>query len=467
MNELPEILFTVDLSSDTDLNYSGSVQATTFYPVGVSPNVIKANNGQFTLHGKKATYLRRMIDLGRYPNITYEMVNPPSSCTFELDREFNAPDGFVYTDLNIAAYLSLQNNKPLLYGAIYDSGEGVYGGLGVKRFNENSDLDESFAGDGSFLFTAAGEDAGGVVVLDNNKIVIFFYVFATSFGAAKILTDGSGLDLTFNTDGYVTHALDVKLISNAVASPDGGFYCFGRGPSNDGLIIKLTSNGELDTDFASPDGYIVFELEPGISLTNVLAGIMDGEDLIVSGNYHTGGSNFLGFVAKFDSEGNLDTNFNSPNGFKTVGSTGASEINDIAFDANGKIFACGRLSGHGAIWRFNADGTLDDSFAPVTLSISPYTASSLSTIKVVEGSKILVTGALRAASFWHGYIARYFEDGTADLSFTGDSNYIIFSEDAFQTFYGIESTESTNVYTAIDNFSDTGILGIAKFVCNS
>ncbi len=91
----------------------------------------------------------------------------------------------------------------------------------------------------------------------------------------------------------------------------------------------------------------------------------DGKILL--GGYCYNGSDYDFCIARFDSDGNLDTTFNYPNGYKiqSIGS-GNDEGFSLAIQPDGKILLGGYCQGVSnadfCIARFNSDGTLDTSF---------------------------------------------------------------------------------------------------------
>lgn len=477
MNPSPEILFTVNLTTAGNpgvpnlVNSQTTLQQSTYYPMGLDPNVIKKNNGQFTLYGTQAAYVKKMIDQGMYPNITYEMIIP-TACEFSLDTDgFNSHNGFNYTDMTIESYIDLQDNLPVVYAVFYDSDLGEYNGLGVVRFNEGGKFDPNFGTNGLFFTDLGDFDSSGIITLEDNKLAIFFYEFGTSFGMAKILADGSGLDTTFNSpDGYIIHNLNIRVLHETINAPDDKFYIFGRyNGSNDAIIIRMDSDGQLDTaNFGSPNGYVAFDPTPNFS-TTFANGVVDyDESLIVVGNQqftNTPQFVFKGIVAKFSSSGVLDTNFNSPDGYIAFGTTGNSFTWGVVIDRSGNIIAAGQLEGKPAIWKLTSDGTLDPSFGINGVTVfdeSPYTSGAFNDIKLDSKGKILVSGSARTVSAWDGLLARYYANGSADTTFTGDNYYTTFSRDTFQTFDSFVILNN-EIYTTVDNFVN---IGAVKYICS-
>ncbi len=246
-------------------------------------------------------------------------------------------------------------------------------------------LDASFGEGGKVVtsFSTGIEEAKAVVLQEDGKIVVAgFTQFASTgkdFLVARYLTDGT-LDNTFGINGLWT--MDLQLGSDDVAHSmviDATGRIILAGSSDDGAnknaaMVRLLSNGALDETFGTN----------GIVLTDFIAGNQDEVKVIkqhlLTGKLIVGGqsastSNLaLPIIARYSSEGVLDTTFNSTGILSAT--TIASDlqrnmmIEDLEVVANGKISAAGwrkniSTSISSEFWacRVLSNGTMDNTFS--------------------------------------------------------------------------------------------------------
>lgn len=203
--------------------------------------------------------------------------------------------------------------------------------------------------------------------------------------------------------------------------------------SSDFALVRYNTDGSLDTAFDG-DGKLTTNFftvnsagssDAGYSLT-LLA---DGKMLV--GGYAYNGSNGYNFaLAKYNSNGSLDTSFDTDGKLVTdiAGSTGAEDKGfSVAVDANGKILLAGYSSASGnsnfALVRYNANGSLDTSFdvdGKLTTDISGSLDEGHGIALQADG-KILISGfAYTASNSYDFALVRYNTDGSLDTSFDAD-----------------------------------------------
>ncbi|MCS7009737.1 MAG: delta-60 repeat domain-containing protein, partial [Chthoniobacterales bacterium] len=140
----------------------------------------------------------------------------------------------------------------------------------------------------------------------------------------------------------------------------GGFFSLFNGQSRKG-ILRLNPNGSLDT---------TFKKFSSLTSAHVIAFQPDGK-ILIGGNFtlilddnHFEAIN----IARLNSDGSIDTEFNPQGGFDGV-------VNAIAIQNDGKILVGGQFSSFNdisknAIARLHPNGTLDDTFEPNFIFIS-------------------------------------------------------------------------------------------------
>lgn len=196
--------------------------------------------------------------------------------------------------------------------------------------------------------------------------------------------------------------------------------------------VAAAVNGDIDPTFGNA----------GIALTGVVDALgngaygpvvqPDGKILICDTRTANGSSGRDFFVARFNTDGSLDTSF-SFDGKVTIdfdGGTGLDVCTAIALQGDGKIVVAGYTvnpSTQGedfAVARLDADGTLDTTFGPgtgkvtVPFDLGDSNSDEAAGVAVQADGKIVVAGSVKTAS--HGLdfgIARLLGDGTLDAAF--------------------------------------------------
>jgi len=174
----------------------------------------------------------------------------------------------------------------------------------------------------------------------------------------RLNSDGSR-DTTFNIgDGFNGNVYDIHV------QPDGKIIVGGEFTQYNNIdayrIIRLNSNGSIDSSFLIGDGDVAFS-GPDDCYVNVIELQSDGK-ILVGGYFTTYGFSTQNYITRLNSDGTLDTTFQTGNGFDT-------EVMTIALQSDGKIIVGGYFylfdnndlfSGH--IVRLSSNGTLDTLF---------------------------------------------------------------------------------------------------------
>ncbi|MCP4093790.1 MAG: BspA family leucine-rich repeat surface protein, partial [Planctomycetes bacterium] len=247
--------------------------------------------------------------------------------------------------------------------------------LALVRYNTDGSLDTSFDGDGilTTAFGSANDFGSSVAVQSDGKIL----VAGTSdngsgwdFALARYNSDGS-LDTSFDGDGKLTTGFagnDASSLNLSVQG-DGKILLAGYiniGGNYDFALARYNTDGSLDTSFDG-DGVLTTAIGSGDDFGHSLAVQSDGK-ILVAGRSHNGSDDDFALV-RYDTDGSLDTTFGGGDGMVTT-AIGAGDDNGgqgISVQSDGKIVVVGR-SHNGtdydfALTRYNADGSLDTSFA--------------------------------------------------------------------------------------------------------
>ena len=213
---------------------------------------------------------------------------------------------------------------------------------------------------------------------------------------------------------------DLSASPKAVAvQPDGKILVGGTANGVIGLA-RLNNDGTYDTNFAGK-GKVLFSLE-GSPQANALA-LLPGGSFLVGGSVTINGQDSV-LLARFLSNGTLDTSFGSTGVMTTAVGTNNAFAQALRLQSDGKILVGGqtRLSGQEAylVMRYLSNGTLDTSWNGTGANVAAIGSSgdSLAGITVLPDGKIAAGGG---SGFETGSakfsMIRYLTNGTLDNSF--------------------------------------------------
>ena len=192
-------------------------------------------------------------------------------------------------------------------------------------------------------------------------------------------------------------------------------------------MVRLNANGKADTSFGKNG---IATTKSGISI-KTLEVLSNGK--ILAAGYIANGSTNDFAIARFNTNGTLDTTFGT-GGKTSVDFVGKNDLaTDLTVDAAGRILVCGEAmfadtvpaaSGYdAALIRLNANGQLDTTFGiggKTSLDIGG-AQDEFSSVSIQGDGKIVLTGEGRLPGITADVLtARYTENGTLDMTFDSD-----------------------------------------------
>jgi serralysin len=287
----------------------------------------------------------------------------------------------------------------------------------INRYNADGTFDTSFGATGRVVVDIGPyDDLAGVVAQPDGKLLVTgesSYWPTKEFSLFRLNVDGS-LDTSFSGDGKLTVAAGsgYTYISEALALQADGKILVALGSTTSlntatVTLFRYTSNGSLDTTFHGtgsvtlrPDGISGYDAA-AISVQK------DGKILLL-GNAHDSNDTHYAFVARFLADGSLDPSFGNK-GMATAAEP-TSMAGGLLVQPDGKLLVYGNTNDGDldfALMRFNADGTVDQTFAAQGNTLTGTTTftegSPTSPAKpVVLNSGIQVHDAELAASGYNG-----------------------------------------------------------------
>jgi uncharacterized delta-60 repeat protein len=244
---------------------------------------------------------------------------------------------------------------------------------------------------------------------------------------AQLNTDGS-LDTSFNYDGFFTTGFGSGLdLTNWIAvQTDGKILASGysdNGEDLDFVLIRLTEDGSLDAGFGAT-GYLKISIGDGADQALAAANTSDGS-ILLAGKSSVSSDNHLS-IAKVTENGLLDTDFGTQGTVTLNIETGTDAANAIGVQSQGRIIVCGSVNNGTdddlVLVGLHPNGALDYNFGEDNTGYYRLSAGSTErgwAMKILSDDRILVAGEM--GQDW--LIARFFSNGTPDMSFTDGSTY--------------------------------------------
>ena len=374
---------------------------------------------------------------------TIGTVTTNSAGTLVLTFNSNATNTLVNSAMQQIAYSNSSDAPPAnvqIDWRFDDGNSGTQGSGGALQAVGNITVDITAVNDaptfgfGDGIVTTdfgSGDDAGYTVsVLADGKLLVAGQHYNGSdfdFALTRYNTDGT-LDTSFSSDGILTTIIGAGNDKgrSLTVQADGKILVAGishNGSNNDFALARYNADGTLDTSFDG-DGILTTDFgadnDKGYSVTVQT----DGKVLVAGESFN--GSNRDFAVVRYNADGTLDTSFADDGKLNTAIGSSDDFGHSIAVQADGKILVAG-YSDTGSsfeftVVRYNADGMLDTSFSGdgvLTTDIGSISDISRSMTLQTDG-KIVVAGESYNGSNWDFAMVRYNADGTLDTSFESD-----------------------------------------------
>ena len=284
---------------------------------------------------------------------------------------------------------------------------------GAVNIRAAGEIDPTFnANVGNFL----QESTNAVAIQPDGKILV-----AGNFNGAggqprnniaRFNADGT-FDASFNAGAFTAFSSSgnsIPVVINVITvQPDGKILIAGNFTTIAGTtrpnIARLNADGSLDNTFVT-----------GSSTTTFIMGTVNAIALQTDGKIMVGGSfsiqNNVGGVnttrtnlIRYNTDGSYDATFD----FNPPGA-----VNDIIIQPDGKIVIGGNL---GTIARLNIDGSLDQTFANLSIQSGTQSGQVAAIARQSDGKYVVVGSFTTVGGVQQGNIARLNADGTLDANF--------------------------------------------------
>lgn len=307
----------------------------------------------------------------------------------------------------------------------------------LARYNGNGSLDQTF-GIGGKVTAALDPDGDGlsaIALQPDGKIVaagsLIENNFTTAFLLARFNADGS-LDQAFGNEGrVVTRFGDPAAEGNdVVVQSDGKIIVVGMSGAgfyselNDFALARYNSDGSLDDAFGN--GGRLKTHFPGQFNTGSTASaalIQTDGRLVVAGTYKNEGTPHTFALARYNSDGSLDSTFGNGGTVTTRAGDGDAAAFAVVLQRYGRIVLAGySYSNQGrdfALACYRPDGTLEPRFGTGGLVATDLSGTTdLAYTLAIQGDGKLVVGGLTGPYPQTDFgLARYSITGQLDQAF--------------------------------------------------
>lgn len=231
----------------------------------------------------------------------------------------------------------------------------------VAKFRHNGQLDSTFGEKGFVSLSTTNEHDWGVdliVTAPENKILALFNSGMYKSSIIRLNYDGT-IDTSFGEDGvadlhqFLSHS-DLMKATSMTLQNDGKILVAGYG--NQGIVIRLTDDGSLDSDFAQ-SGKKIIRGQFRTDLHKII--IRSDGRIFVAGGQSDGNSLMTGLIASLDNEGILVSNFGE-GGFVFLKGDTKQRVTDIGLISDSELAITGEES------------VMSDGFETTFLGILPF-----------------------------------------------------------------------------------------------
>ena len=344
----------------------------------------------------------------------------------------------------------------------------------VAKYTASGLLDTTFNTTGFRLFTftgTVGTRPSNIIAQADGKLLFANEVYSNSLPRVYLirLTVNGNYDTTFDSDGIaIANAPDDFFSNRGILKllPTGKYMYFTETSITLNTIsyrkvtaFRFNSNGSADATFDN-DGQTVYTLS---NLNDNIAdfSIANDGNLVFSGNADLSFFQDRIYLCKINGNGSLNTGFSTDGKVEFFFPYSAyDELNVAKLQSDGKIVVAGVAFFNdelrSVVLRYNADGTLDTSFADNGIlrvfNQAPY--YNITDIEILPNGKIII-----AAGDVYSYVLQINPNGTVDTSF-GTNGFVLFT-DNFTKINDIEVLSNgkillagTEIYTIGSSFTE-------------
>jgi len=325
-----------------------------------------------------------------------------------IDTSFNIGTGFSYTDTGYKSYVGtiiVQPDGKVIVGGRFNryNGNSI---SGIIRLNTDGSVDNTF--NANFPNFTGGKRVNDIRLLSDGSMIVvgdFNYITGTTAtDIYKLSSTGAVLNTFGTSPNTITDEIySVDVLSTGKIVAVGDFTSYSGVTTRD--IIMFNSDGTLDTSFNSGSGF-----SGSTNTANYFVRVQPDDKIIVGGTFSKYSGVSVNDLIRLNSNGTIDTSFNIG-----TGSNAWVESFDILPD--GKILVVGPFSTwngntRNGLVRLNSDGSVDSTLTTLTgFNSTTYRVHNDDlTDRIYVGGQFNTYRGLSANHF-----IRLFSDGTENI----------------------------------------------------
>jgi uncharacterized delta-60 repeat protein len=388
-----------------------------------------------------------------------------------LDSTFGV-NGKVVTSLSVGidrlTSLAVDSSGRIVAGGY--SHNGWYDDFALVRYTENGILDSSFNNNG-MQFTDFGntDDQLSAIRIDaSGRIVAAGYRNNgnSDFAVARYNPDGT-LDATFSSDGKATAEFGTPYDIGTSLAFDrdgrivvGGFV--GNDVKQDFALARFQSDGTLDSTFDG-DGKLTLAIGSRFDRINAVALDHGGRIVVAGSTFGTPSWDIA--MARFEASGTLDSSFGVSGKLSLAFGASTDVSGATAVDASGRVVMVGTSSDKFVLARYHPDGDLDATFGKNGLVATDVGSNEMANgIAIDSLGRIIVVGQCLNNGTWDYVIVRYNPDGTLDTTFDGDGKRTASIGSSYDYANGVAIDSSDRIVVVGESYNgSSGDFSIARF----
>jgi uncharacterized delta-60 repeat protein len=454
------------------------------YAVATYPAVRTANDGKVVVAGYTINPKKGPAGDENFAVVRYNLDGTP-------DLSFGGR-GEVTTDLgtnfDVAQDVAVQPDGKVVVAGYAGNA------FAVVRYNPDGSLDTSFGGSSAMgkvitqLGGKYGYDRGyslalqpdGKIVVAGVNAVVVAGISDMDLAVVRYNADGT-LDASFGSAGkaivqlgalvsyhgnleYTDLAIDPgsgPLDPNTGKIVIGANLNYGSSPALSYAVVRLNTNGSLDTGFGGGTGYTTF------STPNYFTSLAVQSDdrVVLAGYFAAAGTGVELELARLNPDATADGTFGSGGILREAMPTSGSRLvaQSVALQADGKIVVAGALASDLMVARFNpADGSPDAAFGSNGIAVWPG-ASGTADVALEPDGRIVVSGTTNnAANDGVFTAARFLASGAEIGSFTGVVNPAPAGSAVTLTSAGVADPNPGGTVTQVSLYQDANGDGVLE-----
>ena len=397
----------------------------------------KMNHGVEQMHSVKKCFVARSSKFSSFSGVAltflslfWAMSHGSRAATGDLDLTFGN-GGKVTTDLETTTLISSRitgltiqpDGKIIAVGIRHRFNDAD---LAITRYNKDGTPDLSFGVGGRVITDLRDGNVQNVNPLlqaDGKIIVAICRSISLTSKITRYFNDGT-LDTAFGQGGTLeTGVRGVNPQPLAIQS-DGKILIAGTHSeyfTADFKVERYNSDGTPDTSFSG--GSVITDFFGLRDAPRAIAIQADGKILVAGGGgFPNFGSDFV--IVRYNTDGSIDSSFNGTGKVHTDFLGDNDELLGLNITSDGKITAAGiaaqppNFTGPIAVARYNANGSLDSSFATAGKAIGrmiPDISPPLAVVFQPDGK--IVAGGLSFTNLHDFSVTRFNADASVDTSF--------------------------------------------------